>query len=383
MIQLRKMLRDCIACRKKCVDIERDQRAGIYPRGFFYDFPYPATEVLVVSHCPGRTNSRETRIVRQMIQNGKEPLSAVLLAAKEALFGPEAIAGDIKFGGMWEGNPFHARLWRFLCEIVDCERIELQNHVSFTNVVKCQRKQDCGVPLAEAEEKCTTHYLSKEIELVAPKVIVANGRDAERMVKRVLIKTEIDIHVEWIPHTSQRNARFWHNDWAPRSPQNRDGSPRYKAIDRIRECLHGGGSSNPSRSQMCKQEASVIRPRGREETQIVSHSEALKFILQEWEQVGGSCERKRGPGYKLLRESGDHYGAMFVETYDDRQTLRRFYCLRMKSEEDWQHFVRSDVGISSAFDLDVAPKGFIRAYPKSYDKDLLERFLKLCMQRQD
>ena len=242
MDDLERLLQSCFSCRESCFGVDRTPEAGIYPRGFYYDFASPRRELLVVSNCPGTIKPTDVAAVTtcNRIRSREDPLKVQLDMTKEAMFGPEAVSQPLR---RWVGSAFHENLAGFLCEVFQCGRSDLQQHVSFTNVVKCQGTQSGGTVPEETYAKCKGLYLTKELELLNPTAVLMNGVKArDHAAEQLRRKGRKGIPFEAVPHTSLngRGHGQWGGEWAKSIWPwwgKLWGSPRYVAITRLRRIL--------------------------------------------------------------------------------------------------------------------------------------------------
>lgn len=110
---------------------------------------------------------------------------------------------------------------------------------------------------------------------------------------------------------------------------------------------------------------------------IIESSTATNMLLEIWKEMGGTFEKKIGPGYRLDHATYTGKGAVtFIETKSDYKTFWRFYCLRIKSENLWYKIYSE---IANDFNIEKTSKGPIRAYPTHEDRKLFKRFLELSL----
>lgn len=237
MPDLQTLMGTCSQCGEACEGIDRRPASGIYPRGFYYDFAAPARRLLVIANCPGTVpdDDIELQATRRRTAGGEDPLKITLEMTKEALFGSAMVNHPIH---RWDDNPFHENLSCFLCEVFRCSRERLQEHVSFTNVVKCPASENCGDIPASTYRKCRDRYLLRELRVLNPRTVIVNGAKARDYMEDAL--NQYGVPYVCIPHTSSNRPAHWGREWRrSRWPwlARLGKSPRYLALDELHRAL--------------------------------------------------------------------------------------------------------------------------------------------------
>ena len=101
---------------------------------------------------------------------GEGPLNAEILFCGEAPGYNESI----------QGKPFVGSAGKFLNELLKIAGLRRED-VYVTNVCKCRPPKNRD-PSDDEIETCTTNYLQKQISMIKPKLVVALGRIAARVL---------------------------------------------------------------------------------------------------------------------------------------------------------------------------------------------------------
>jgi len=225
-VQLRELLADCVLhCEEECEGVTCDRQGGIYPRGFAY--AEQPGRILVVSHNPG-TIKPDDEEARRYVRSYDRVTLTIQKNIEALVSAPDR---------------FHRNLQMLLWEALDCSPEHLLEKVSFTNLVKCQATRIGSRIPPGTIERCKRKYLDREVDILQPILIIANGSVAKEYLE-ASVKVCPTIH---IPHTSWRQAWDSPGCWSlrPRRPPWPISlfypSPRKKAMRRIRKIAAQNG----------------------------------------------------------------------------------------------------------------------------------------------
>ena len=178
--RLHALYQECVNCsntEEMCLGIRRDIKKGYFPRGFYFE--ETPVDVLIVAKNPGQPD--QDKIDKFGSLSG-EKLYKTLRADQEHFF-------QAKNWGPPD-DPFYRNLSKYLSWILGVEVNEIFARASFTNLVKCSsidnnKDRDMTDDLYEKTmENCFHRYLKHEVAFLAPKVILALGREVEKFLLR-------------------------------------------------------------------------------------------------------------------------------------------------------------------------------------------------------
>ncbi len=151
---------------------------------------------------------------RTQVVFGEGPLSAQLMIVGE---GP----GEEEDR---QGRPFVGRAGQLLDRILEAAGIPRQK-VYITNIVKC-RPPGNRTPLPDEARICTDRWLKREIELVAPQIIVPLGAVAAEFFlgEKVSITK---VRGQWFEWNGIRVFPMFHPAYLLRNPSRSPGSPKH------------------------------------------------------------------------------------------------------------------------------------------------------------
>lgn len=194
--ELESLYTDCMNCDvpvSRCTGVWKDIPGGVPPRGFFYTTT--PVSILVVAKNPGHPFVHEIEALR-----GKSG-ATLFKAFREFQTLPPPTAGDVDASS----GRYHRNLQEYLAFFLDLPEKELARHVAHTNLVKCSTMGEQAKLSQAAMEECFTTYLSRELKLFRPRVLLALGREVERfLVSKV---GQHGLPVIYVKHPSYYYAR--------------------------------------------------------------------------------------------------------------------------------------------------------------------------------
>lgn len=187
----------CINCNKTntdCPGITKNKAEGMIPKGFYFQTNQPT--ILIVAKNPGHPLEDE-----QERYIGKTDIE-IYEAHKQ-------FVKDI-FNGSDLTTTFHKNLKRYIKHFLDIEQKldkDIFNYVCYTNLVKCTTTEESGIIKTQTKQNCYSNYLSKEIELFKPKVILALGNEVANFLNKKKLKIPIIIikHPSYYYKREKRN----------------------------------------------------------------------------------------------------------------------------------------------------------------------------------
>ncbi|TVQ80563.1 MAG: hypothetical protein EA369_02170 [Bradymonadales bacterium] len=157
-------------CRLPCARCPGTRKSRLErPRGFLNGSRTGQAKVLVVGKNPGHPIDEEHEFYRS---SRNEPMSKL-----SARFYEEALLRK-NFLANTRGLTFHTRLMNYLRSILNLTDTEIVRKVAFTNLVKCSTKDKTKQLHPITKHTCYERFLSSEIQLIEPKVIIALGKEA-------------------------------------------------------------------------------------------------------------------------------------------------------------------------------------------------------------
>jgi uracil-DNA glycosylase family 4 len=188
MMNMLDLYESVVACPEVCADIVRDLDTNI-PRGFF-TLAKPGTEVrlLLVAQNPGQPMDVERNLYRG-------------LGVKAATKAHIQFVDNCFFRG--EGKVFHNRLVDWLTDLLEADARAVFEQVVYTNAVKCTTRGN-RVPIPATAELCLRLHLKREIDFWKPRLVVALGAGAHRLLELSAIDHDC------LPHPSHRRGREYH-----------------------------------------------------------------------------------------------------------------------------------------------------------------------------
>jgi hypothetical protein len=188
-----------VACPEGCAStykghIVRDEHTNI-PRGFFTRaVPGSPVAILLVAQNPGQPmNPRGKSQDERELYRGKTP--------REAAHAHLSFVQGCFLDG--RGKTFHNRLKSWMQELLGGDAAQVFESVVYTNVVKCTTK-DNAVPSNGVAIRCVALHLKQEIAFWNPRIIVALGGGAHKLLDLC------GIPHERLPHPSHRSGGEYH-----------------------------------------------------------------------------------------------------------------------------------------------------------------------------
>lgn len=159
---------NCPYTAEQCPGIWKNIADGLPPRGFHYEVA--PVDILAVAKNPGHPGDEEWDRYRGKI--GKD----LLVEYRE--FQEESI-GEVQEG---RGGRFKRNLSEYLSSLLDVGIGDIYKYAAYTNLVKCSSHREVGELEARTKETCYRRFLTHEIELFAPKVLLALGHEVENFL---------------------------------------------------------------------------------------------------------------------------------------------------------------------------------------------------------
>lgn len=169
--ELEQLYTRCMNCSntaEQCPGIWKDIADGLTPRGFHYEVA--PVDVLAVAKNPGHPGDEECLRYR-----GKTGMDLL----QEYRRFQETSIGEAQEG---QGGTFKRNLFEYLSALLEVAIPEIYQHAAYTNLVKCSSHRETGSLEVRTKETCYEAYLKHEIELFAPKVLLALGREVENFL---------------------------------------------------------------------------------------------------------------------------------------------------------------------------------------------------------
>jgi len=136
-----------------------------------------------------------------------------------------------------QGLPFVGRAGQLLTKILESVNIKRPDDIYIANTVKC-RPPNNRAPLATEQEACAP-YLSAQIRLVKPKIILLAGAPA---VKAILKAEEpmSTIRGKWLrlPGNEIAVMPIFHPAYLLRNPSKEKGKPKWQTWQDVQEVKH-------------------------------------------------------------------------------------------------------------------------------------------------
>jgi len=169
--QLNELYSQCVNCQAtvmECPGIWKEHNRGVIPRGFYFETS--PVKILAVGKNPGHPDDIEVNTYPGL--HGSNLYQVFL--DNSARF-----HSDLEKSLDHRGDRFQKNLHRYLSDFLDVETNKIYQHAAFTNLVKCSTPKEQVVLESKTMEECYRRYLSKEIDLLRPRVLLALGNEVE------------------------------------------------------------------------------------------------------------------------------------------------------------------------------------------------------------
>ena len=181
------------SCPLQCADVIRDQHTNI-PRGYYSNAqPGESEVIMLVAQNPGQPMKIEAQAYAG--------LSADQQARAHLAFVRRCAVGN-------EGKVFHTRLRKWMAELLSVPEEQVYDHVILTNAVKCTTPGN-RCPSRLTETTCISRHLTNEIAAWQPRIVIALGLGAKRMLDRSGLVRECN----YLPHPSHREGKSYHHSF--------------------------------------------------------------------------------------------------------------------------------------------------------------------------
>lgn len=184
--QLLPLLEQCVMCRK-CVGTRAyfDQSRGIPPRGFGYPEKLGKVRLMIVLDQPHKMD-----LMRDRDWNAAQGWAQAYRRKDSEALARSVNAHSREAHATWS-NEVHTNI-RVLIETVFRKPFrEVSDSLAYTNLMKCEREKESAKPLIGTRRVCANEFLRREIDIVAPRVLVSMGSGIDDLLREVSEETPI------------------------------------------------------------------------------------------------------------------------------------------------------------------------------------------------